>query len=104
MCNVIDNVRDIETVLNQILDMIPNDFEDAGELRVRLNFIIDDSKFRSPELACLSWQDATLVLKQILMPEVKKSNVWNWADDVFELFSDGKWSKGVLKINKPLYS
>lgn len=96
-------MRDIKVVLNQILTMIPNDFEDAGELRIRLNFIIDDSKYRGPELDCLSWQDATLVLNQILMPEVKKSNVWNWADDIFELFSDGKWGKSVLKENNPLY-
>lgn len=90
-------MRNIETVLNHVLDMTPNDFEGKGELRVRLNYVIEDSKYRSPELSCIAWQDATLVLEQILMSEARKSKVWCWVDDIFEYFSDGKWSKSVKK-------
>jgi hypothetical protein len=97
MCSVVENVRSIETVLNQILDIVPENFSKKPELRVRLNYVIDDSKYRSPELMCIAWQDATLVLRDILIPEALASKTWNWADDVFELFSDGKWSKAVNK-------
>lgn len=97
MCNVVENVRDIEAVLNQILDMIPESYSKKPELRVRLNYVIDDSKYRSPELMCIAWQDATLVLRDILMPEALKSKSWGWADDIFELFSEGRWSQGTNK-------
>ena len=97
MCSVVENVRSIETVLNQILDIVPENFSKKPELRVRLNYVIDDSKYRSPELMCIAWQDATLVLRDILIPEALSSKTWCWADDVFELFSEGKWGSSVNK-------
>ena len=98
MCSVVENVRSIETVLNQILDIVPEKFSKKPELRVRLNYVIDDSKYRSPELMCIAWQDATLVLRDILIPEALASKSWCWADEVFEVLSDGKWSHVVHKL------
>ncbi len=104
MCTtVIESVRNIETVLNQILDIIPNDYSKKSELEMRLNYVIEDSKYRSPELMCIAWQDASTILKDYLLADASRNLVWGWEDDIFELFSNGKWGKSVNKIGSPLY-
>lgn len=91
-------MRDLIVIINQILDMIPIDYEKVGELRVRLNYVIEDSKYRAPEIMCLSWKDASLVLNQIVVPEARSTVEWTWRDDIMELFLDGLWSVQTRKI------
>ena len=96
-------MRDIVKVINDILDIVPESFEDKTELKTRLYYVIDDSKYRSPELMFICWQDANIILNQILMPVTLKTRNWIWADDVFELFSEGKWGRSGLKIKNSVY-
>ena len=96
-------MRDIEKVINDILDIVPDSFRGKEELKTRLDYVIDDSKYRSPELMFICWQDAHIILNQILMPVSLKTRNWIWADDIFELFSDGKWGRSSLKIKNFVY-
>ena len=71
-------MRDIEKVINDILDIVPDSFKGKEELKTRLDYVIDDSKYRSPELMFICWQDAHIILNQILMSESLKTRNWIW--------------------------
>ena len=91
-------MRDIIVIINKILDMIPNDYDKVGDLRVHLNYVIEDTKYRAPELICISWKDASLILNRIIAPEAKRMVEWTWRDDIMELFLDGLWSIQTNKV------
>ena len=95
-------MRDVIVVINQILDLVPNDYSKIGELRTRLNYIIEDTKYRAPELMCISWKDASVVLNQIIVSEAKIMSEWTWRDDIMELFLDGLWSIQTGKCKTPI--
>ena len=95
-------MRDVIVVINQILDIAPNEYDRIGELRVRLNYIIEDSKYRAPELICISWKDLSVVLNQIIVPEACVITEWTWRDDIMELFLEGLWSEQTGKSKTPI--
>lgn len=91
-------MRDIIVIINQILDMIPADYENIAYMRVHLNYVIDDTKYRAPELMCISWKDASLILNRTIAREAKNIVEWTWRDDIMELFLDGLWSVQTNKV------
>ena len=95
-------MRNVTNIINQILNIIPDNYSGIGELRKRLNYIIEDTKYRAPELICISWKDASIVLNQIIVPEAKSMAEWTWRDDIMELFLDGLWSVQTGKCKTPI--
>lgn len=93
-------MRDIEKVLNDIIGLIPEDFDNREKIVKQLVNIIDDSHYRAPELVSICWSDAHIVLVNALLSLAESLPTWSWVDDIFELFSDGKWSQSDICKNK----
>lgn len=92
--------RNINAVMRQILALIPDSFEKKNNINSAFQKISDDLPYRAPEIIYLSWEELSNVLSAYLYKDAMESPEWGWRDDVFELFSDGNWSKTVFKAIK----
>lgn len=89
--------RNVEQVLTQIIDILP-DTGEAKDLKDNLQRIIRDSRYRAPELMYLSWRDAYEELINTFMEGDKlRRDVADLGLEVFEIFSTK--SKAELKAN-----
>lgn len=86
-------MRDLKDVIYQIIDMIPENFEDRDNVITRLNCVIEDISCRDNSFMVISWVDTRIILLEVFSKYLKESEEWTWIDDIFELFSGGKWSK-----------
>ena len=83
--------RSLSTVIECIINKIPNDFENKPKVEKRLRDIVEDDKQRPDGTECIAWNDTNLVLRQELMPYVKDEVKWSWCDEIFDFFSNGRW-------------
>lgn len=85
-------MRSLEEVISQIVEMTPDTFKNKEVLIKRLKNVVEDAQYRGNEFIAISWMDVRLILLNIFSTELK-DNEWTWVDDIFELFSEGKWGK-----------
>lgn len=92
--------RNIVSVIRQIQALIPDNYARKARVLEGFQRVIDEVPYRAPESICVSWEQLCDIIKAEFYKDACESLEWTWKDDIFEVLSDGNWSKTVSKIVK----
>lgn len=74
--------RDIVEVINQIIEKVPID---NIEFRKRLQWVMEDSYYKAPELMWISWERLQEAIIEFIPPEKRPKE--DWECEILSIFS-----------------
>lgn len=88
-------MRNIRGVMDQVLDVIPDDFEDKDAIARQFDWILLDREFRPPELGLDQWKSFVMVLNTHFIHGQNNRVAMPWIRDILGLVND----KPVSHVN-----